>query len=1530
MPRVHGAPGAAGSQPPLYRPEQEHDACGVGFVATLSGPPSQAVLRLALEGLANLTHRGAVSADGRTGDGAGVLFQVPARLFAEEAVRLGWTGVPDRIAVGMVFLPSEAEPAGCCRQALEGAVRSRGLEPIGWREVPVRRDALGERAAATAPRIEQLLVPAPPAMEGDELERRLYLARREAERWALEHGAQDFYVVSLSHRTLVYKGLFVAHQLAAFYEDLSHPLFETRLAVLHQRYSTNTFPNWRLAQPFRMLAHNGEINTLQGNESWMRAREPDLCSELWGAQVRELVPVVQPGGSDSAALDNVLECLALSGRDLAQALRVLVPEAWESMPDMPLPLRQLHEYHACLSEPWDGPAALAFSDGRIVGAALDRNGLRPARFAVTADGLVVLASEVGLVPLDPRSVVRKGRLGPGQMLAVDTETGALLTNEEIEGAALFRQPYGAWLDANLVRLPRELDGDPRAQENGAARELGGNPRAAENGSDPADLVRRQVLFGYTREEIALVLEPMVKNAAEAVGSMGDDTALAVLSEHSRLLYHYFKQKFAQVTNPPIDSIREKLVTSLDVYLGRRRSLLEETPEHARLVHVAGPILTAGDVRALLETGKRVSLLDATFPGDEGAEGLEPALERLAVQAEAAIDAGAEILILSDRAAGADRAPIPMLAAVGAVHHALIRRGKRMRASLVAETGEAREVHQLACLVGFGAAAIHPHLVLETLADLHRKGDLEGLSLEEVLERYVTAAETGLLKIMSKMGISTLSAYHGAQIFEAVGLGPEVTERCFAGTPSRVGGIGFRQIGEELFARQRAAFSGDAILPEGGFFRFRRDGEPHSFSPAVAKALFKAAETGDRADYAAYLALSHVQPPAALRDLLRFRSTRPPVDVDEVEPIEAIMARFTTGAMSLGALSPEAHETLAVAMNRMGGKSNTGEGGEDPRRFRPADPERSANSAIKQVASGRFGVTPAYLAHAQELEIKMAQGSKPGEGGQLPGHKVSAYIARLRHTLPGTPLVSPPPHHDIYSIEDLAQLIYDLKQANPRARVSVKLVAEEGVGTIAAGVAKGYADVIHISGHEGGTGASPLSSVKHAGLPWELGLAEAQQVLVMNNLRDRVRLRTDGGLKSGRDVLVAALLGAEEYAFGTAALIALGCRMARQCHLNTCPVGIATQREDLRAKFSGTPDHVWNLFVHVAFEVRELLAEMGFKSLHEVIGRMDLLEPDDRAGRAAMLDLRALMWMPEDDRPLHSSLGRNLPPAESFDDRVLPEVRAALDSGVFLAIARRVGNVDRSIGARISGEIALRYGTAGLPPGTLELELEGSAGQSLGAFLAPGIRILLAGEANDYVGKGMAGGEIVIQPPAGAPFAAHENVIVGNTVLYGATGGSLFVAGRAGERFAVRNSGARAVVEGVGDHGCEYMTQGVVVVLGEAGRNFASGMSNGVAYVLDEFGEFARRVQDSAVGLERLAGGTDEELLLALVERHALLTGSSRAQAVLSRWKHFRPRFWKVAPRAALAEETHESLVRDHLSELRATSLERAVETGVGG
>jgi glutamate synthase domain-containing protein 2/glutamate synthase domain-containing protein 3 len=1167
----------------------------------------------------------------------------------------------------------------------------------------------------------------------------------------------------------------------------------------------------------------------------------------------------------------------------------------------------------------------------VVGAALDRNGLRPARYAVTSDGLVVLGSEAGMVPLDPRRVVRRGRLGPGQMLIVNTESGKLLANEDVKSGALFRQPYGEWLEANLVRVPRALE----SAEIPVTRTVGLETREPGRGAE-GDLVRRQILFGYTREEISLVLEPMVATAAEAGGSMGDDTAPAPLSGRPRLLYHYLRQKFAQVTNPPIDSIREKLVMSLDVYLGRRRSLLEETAEHARLVHLPGPILSGPDVEALLDLKRDgrplAASLDATFPADEGPDGLERALARLAPEAEAAIDSGAEILVLSDGPAGEERAPVPMLAAVGAVHHGLIASDKRTRASLVAETGEARDVHQLACLIGYGASAVHPYLAFETLDDLHGKGAFEGLSLGDVRRRFATALETGILKIMSKMGISTLSAYQGAQIFETLGIGAEVADRCFAGTPSRLGGIGFREMGKDLFERHEAAYATQAAgLAEGGFFRFRRDGDAHGFSPAVARALFKATGSGQREDYEAYLTLSRSQPATALRELLRFKRTRPPVDVEDVEPVEAILRRFTTGAMSLGALSPEAHETLAVGMNRMGAKSNTGEGGEDPRRFRPVDPARDANSAIKQVASGRFGVTPAYLAHAQELEIKMAQGSKPGEGGQLPGHKVSRYIAALRHTLPGTPLISPPPHHDIYSIEDLAQLIYDLKQANDRARVSVKLVAEEGVGTIAAGVAKGYADVIHISGHEGGTGASPLSSIKHAGMPWELGLAETQQVLVLNDLRDRVRLRADGGLKSGRDVLVAALLGAEEYAFGTAALIAMGCRMARQCHLNTCPVGIATQREDLRAKFPGTPDHVWNLFVHVAFEVRELLAGMGFRGLDEVIGRMDLLEPDDRAreGRAAALDLTALLWVPDDGRPLHSSLGRNLPPAESFDDRLLGDVRAALDSGVLVGFVRRVRNGDRAVGTRISGEIALRYGTAGLPAGTVELELEGSAGQSLGAFLAPGVRILLDGEANDYVGKGMSGGEIVIRPAAGTA-AGQENVLVGNTVLYGATGGSLFVAGRAGERFGVRNSGARAVVEGVGDHACEYMTQGVVVVLGETGRNFASGMSNGVAYVLDEFGEFARRVQDSTVGIERLTGGIDEELLLALVERHVHSTGSQRAQAVLSRWTHFRPRFWKVAPRVALAEETHEALVREHLAELRATSPEPAAASGVGG
>ncbi|MHB8575301.1 MAG: glutamate synthase large subunit, partial [Dehalococcoidia bacterium] len=1170
------APDAAGG---LYRPSHEHDSCGVGFVADTSGSRSHRILATAIECVTNLTHRGAVSADMLTGDGAGVSTQIPYRLFRGVLERKG-VSLPsdDDLAVGMLFLPRDDMAAReRARAVTEKAVRRQGLKLLTWRTVPVDASVLGEISARSRPWIEQALIGRPAALTPLDFTRRLYLARKEMERRATEEAIEGFYIPSMSNRTLVYKGLLVAHQLPTFYRDLRDPAYETALAVFHQRYSTNTFPNWYLAQPFRMLAHNGEINTRAGNQNWTRAREPELRSDVWGDRIDELKPLIQPGGSDSSDLDNVLEAVALSGRDARHAFMMLIPEAWENMPNMPKDRRAFYEYHACLSEPWDGPAGMAFTDGTFVGATLDRNGLRPARYQLTNDGTIIMGSEAGMVSVDPTTIVEKGRLGPGQMIGVDTAKGELLYNDEIKNEIARRQPYQAWVKRQLLHLDGYL----------AARAPSDWP------ADPLDAARQQAVFGYTAEELEFVLKPMAAEGKEPVGSMGDDTALSVFAGRPRLAYSYFKQKFAQVTNPPIDPLREELVMSLDSYLGRRRSLFEETEQQARLVHLASPLMIDAEMEALrriAEPAFHAITIPVLFETAGGPDAMEERLRSICAQASMAIDDGATIIILSDRGVNAARAPIPMLLAVGAVHHELIREGKRMKASVIAECGDARDVHQIAALIGFGATAVNPYLtfaVLRTLVDeahASPKDTLKALSHDKAAENYEKAVDAGLLKIMSKMGISTVSGYHAAQIFEAIGLDQPTLDLCFAGMDSRVGGIGIGQLAAEVLGRHALAYTNGKAphLDAGAYYRYRREGEYHAFNPEVWRLLHKAVETGDHDDYRQYADVVQSRAPVSLRDLFEFVPGEP-VPLEEVEPLENIMTRFVTAAMSLGALSPEAHATMAIGMNRIGAKSNTGEGGENAARREVQPNGDTANSRVKQVASARFGVTPTYLASADELEIKMAQGSKPGEGGQLPGFKVSAMIATLRHTLPGTPLISPPPHHDIYSIEHLAQLIYDLKMVNPRARVAVKLVAEEGVGTIAAGVAKAYADVIHISGHDGGTGASPLSSIKNAGEPFEMGMAEVQQVLVMNDLRGRVKLRTDGGMKTGRDVMIAALLGAEEYGFGTGAAVAVGCKMARQCHLNTCPVGVATQREDLRAKFTGTPQMVINLFTHVAWE-----------------------------------------------------------------------------------------------------------------------------------------------------------------------------------------------------------------------------------------------------------------------------------------------------------------------------------------------------------
>ncbi|HLW46721.1 MAG TPA: glutamate synthase large subunit [bacterium] len=1488
----------------LRDPRFEHDACGTGFVATTAGR-SHAVLELALEAVARLTHRGAVSADGKTGDGAGVLTQIPHRVLVPDLYRFG-VRVPRHadLGVAMVFLPHDVRAQARARSIIEDVATREGLAFFGWRPVPVALSALGAHAALTRPEIQQALLGRPDRLGAEEFEQALYLVRRLIERRLDDERVDGGYVASCSHRTVVYKGMFVAPQLAHFYPDLRDPRYETSLALFHQRYSTNTFPSWPLAQPFRFLAHNGEINTLSGNVTWMRARERQARSRVWRERMAELLPVIQSGGSDSAMLDNVLELLVRSGRGVLHAMMMLVPEAWEDHAEMPSDVRAFYDFHAGLTEPWDGPAALAFSDGRYAAAALDRNGLRPARYVVTDDGLVIVASEAGIVDVDPARIVEKGRLGPGRMLAVDTAGGRILTDAVIKGEAASGRPYADWLAQERVR-PDVQGGTAATPGLAGGRPLPSLAPAEPPAADDADgLVRRMALFGYTREEVQRILAPMLADAKDPVGSMGDDTPLAVLAARPRLVAHFLKQRFAQVTNPPIDPLRERLVMSLRTLLGPRPSLLEEGPSHARLVDLPSPVLTPDALAELAALGLRHPLrtLDALFPAAEGPEGLERALVRLCDEAAYQVEEGASLLVLADRAADAARAPIPSVLAVGAVHQSLMRRGIRMSASLIADTGDARDVHHVALLIGYGAAAVYPRLAYEVVID---EGRRRGLGPQAAACRYRGALEAGLLKIMSKMGIATLASYQGAGIFEAVGLDHALVEFALTGTPSRLGGIGLGDIADDTLARHRLAWGSAEVpaLEDPGAFRFRRGGDYHAFHPNVLRALHRLSLNGADDNYLAYAWEVTHRPPTALRDLLEFQG-RTPVDVDEVEPAAAILRRFVVSSMSHGSLSREAHETLAVAMNRIGARSASGEGGEEPGRYAPRPNGDSANSAIKQIASGRFGVTAAYLASAQELEIKMAQGSKPGEGGQIPGTKVSAEIARIRRSQPGITLISPPPHHDIYSIEDLAQLIYDLKQGNPGARVSVKLVSEAGVGTIAAGVAKAYADTVHIAGADGGTGASPLDSIKNAGVPWELGLAETQQTLVANNLRGRVRVRVDGGLKTGRDVVVAAMLGAEEFGFASAAVVALGCVMARQCHLNTCPVGIATQREDLRAKFPGTPERVIHFMFGVADEVRRLLASLGFRALDEVVGRPDLLRVRDDvpSGRARRLTFGPILADPDPSgtRARRARQDRNDRPGTPYDDHVLLEIRDAILAGRPVDRAFAIGNGDRAVGARVAAAIARRYGDAGLPDGTITLRFAGTAGQSFGAWCVPGMRLVMTGEANDYVGKGMTGGELVVRPPQALVAESHRHVIAGNTVLYGATGGRLFAAGQAGERFAVRNSGATAVVEGVGDHGCEYMTGGTVVVLGETGRNFGAGMTGGIAFVLDADGRFTGRYHPGLVAARRVDDAEDAARLRALVRAHAESTGSGRAAALLEQWPRWLPKFWKLVPKDAPA------------------------------
>ncbi|MDD4890172.1 MAG: glutamate synthase large subunit, partial [Phycisphaerae bacterium] len=1454
--------------------------------------------------------------------------------------------------VGQVFLPRDAELRSACERTLEQAVSHRGMKVIGWRDVPSRNDCLGDVARNSEPVMRQVFIDAA-GQVGEGFERSLFLARKRAERLGRERfgeRAGEFYICSMSSRTLIYKGMFLAPQLFAYYPDLADERMKTCLALVHQRYSTNTFPSWKLAQPFRCVAHNGEINTLSGNVNRMRGREQKMASPLFDPDQADLFPVIAPGGSDSACFDNVVELLVQAGRSLPHAMMMMIPEAFGASYHISTDKRAFYEYHTTIMEPWDGPAAMVFTDGRLIGGTLDRNGLRPCRYIVTRDGLVVLASEVGVVDMPPERIQAKGRLQPGRMFLVDTVEGRIVTDNEIKSKIARQKPYRRWLEQSRIELRGLFQAAPPAP------------------ADPETIMQRLRAFGYSREELAMVVGPMAANAQEAVGSMGNDTPLAVLSHQPKLLFNYFKQLFAQVTNPPIDPLREGLVMSLMSYTGREGNLLEESPEHCRQLKLPHPILTNEDVLRL-KSVRRGDYKTATIPSlfdiDDvnPGEALKRGIEAMVAAGEAAVRGGASLLIVSDREMSPTRAPIPCLLACAAMHHGLAARKLRAETGICIESGEPREVMHFCLLVGYGSKAINPYLAFEAIHEMRRHGDLPGeLESEELVDNYINAIKKGLLKTMSKMGISTLRSYHGAQLFEAIGLNRELIDNYFRGTSSRIEGIGLEELARETIARHKAAFRprppGELPLDFGGDYHYRVDGESHLWNPTTVSKLQHAVRNNDAAAYAEYAKAVNEQGRklCTLRGLFEFVEGNPSpgtygsglgqapnqrfgVPINEVEPASDIVKRFCTGAMSHGSISKEAHETVAIAMNRLGAASNTGEGGEDPARYTPMPSGDSLNSAIKQVASARFGVTIHYLANAKEIQIKMAQGAKPGEGGQLPGHKVTDEIARLRYATPGVTLISPPPHHDIYSIEDLAQLIYDLRCANPTARVSVKLVSEVGVGTIAAGVAKGYADEVLISGHDGGTGASPLSSIKHAGSPWELGLAETQQVLVLNNLRDRIRVQVDGQMKTGRDVVIAALLGGERFGFGTAALVTMGCILMRKCHVGTCPVGVATQDPALRKRFAGKPEYLERFMLFVAEEVRRIMARLGFRRFEDMIGHVDRLSTRKAVEhyKARGLDFSKVFAIPVSgtcgspagaraDQPSAPSLAlrctRSQPDrlGDHLDWQILPKVEHAIEDRTRVELELPIRNVHRAVGTILSNRIVTRHGPRGLPDDTIHLKFRGSAGQSFGAFLAPGVTLHLVGDANDYLGKGLSGGRIIVETPDGSPFEARENIIVGNTLLYGATSGEAFINGLAGERFAVRNSGATAVVEGVGDHGCEYMTGGVIVVIGRTGRNFAAGMSGGIAYVLDERQLFDTVCNLDLVDLESVWHEEDRKLLGDLLRRHLEWTGSKQAKRVLDGWAEMVGRFVKVIP-----IDYRKAMDRLRERELRETDMTAATE-----
>ncbi|PYV40491.1 MAG: glutamate synthase large subunit [Acidobacteria bacterium] len=1505
----------------LYDPQFEKDSCGVGFVANMDGTRSNQIIRQALEVLLSLSHRGACGCDPETGDGAGILLQIPHEFLSQECSKMG-LALPEagHYGVGMVFLPRNEHQRQQCQAFFEKVIQEEGQQVLGWRDVPVNNEAIGAVAREVEPVIRQIFIGRNFHLKHEsQFERKLYVIRKRVESLVEASGMEEadtFYISSLSCVTLIYKGLLMAHQIPAFYQDLNHSLVKSGLAMVHSRFSTNTFPSWKLAHPYRYLAHNGEINTLRGNRNWMRARAQSLSSELFGEDLRKLFPILTETGSDSATIDNALEFLLASGRSLPHAIMMLIPEAWNKDIHLDPDKQGFYEYHACLMEPWDGPAAIAFTDGKRIGAVLDRNGLRPARYLVTKDGLVVMASEVGVLDIPNPRILYKGRLQPGKIFLVDTLEGRIIDDAELKARITRQKPYRQWVEANKIDL-HHLPEPPRLPP-----------------SNLPNLLVRQQAFGYTIEDLRLLMAPMAKDGEEAVGSMGTDTPLAVLSSRPQLVYNYFKQLFAQVTNPPIDSIREEMVMSLESYIGREQNLLAETPKHCHMLKLPCPILTNVElekVRHVSVGDFRAITLPMLFAVSAGDEGLATALASLCQRASDAVRRGYSLLVLSDRGVDAHHVAIPSLLATSAVHHHLIREGTRTRVGLVVESGEAREVMHFALLIGYGAGAINPYLAFETLSDMVRQKLFPAeITVEKAHKNYLKSINKALLKIIAKMGISTIQSYRGAQIFEAIGLNTELVDRYFTGTPSRVEGVGLNHLAREALALHRRGFPDErvrsALLDVGGQYQWRREGEFHLFNPESVAKLQQATRQGSYQTFKEYSSLINNQNQnlCTLRGLFKFKKGNP-IPIEEVEPAKEIVKRFATGAMSFGSISKEAHENLAIAMNRIGGKSNTGEGGEDPERFK-RDPNGDwRRSAIKQVASARFGVTTEYLVNADDLQIKMAQGAKPGEGGQLPGHKVDKVIARVRHSTPGVGLISPPPHHDIYSIEDLAQLIHDLKNVNPQARISVKLVAEVGVGTVAAGVSKAHADVVLISGHDGGTGASPLTSIKHAGIPWELGLAETQQVLVLNDLRGRIIVQTDGQLKTGRDVAIAALLGAEEFGFASAPLVVSGCVMMRKCHLNTCPVGVATQDPVLRQKFSGKPEYVVNFFFYIAEEVREIMAELGFRTIDEMVGRVDLLDVKEAVDhwKARGLDFSNIFYKPRVSARIatHQVRSQDHGLERALDHKLIELCQAALNHQIPVQLDLPIRNTQRTVGTMLSGEVARRYGSEGLPEDTIQIKFTGSAGQSFGAFLAKGISLTLEGDANDYLGKGISGGRLVVYPPRDATFVPEENILVGNTLLYGATSGEVYLRGIAGERFAVRNSGAKAVVEGVGDHGCEYMTGGVVVVLGKTGRNFAAGMSGGIAFVLDEQGTFASLCNRNMVDLEPVIEARDIETLRILIERHYYFTGSAPGQTVLQNWEAMLPQFVKVMP-----QDYRRALMQLEQEKARAAQAEQELTT----